>query len=243
MTTIKKNVTVFNSDVEANQGYKYTTNTKFSSVVSNLRLTNITLESIPAGVKSLIDIGCGDGTYTYELYKARTDLTIAATDPATKAVELAKQNYSNIDFFPSNILVPESFANRHYDMAVIRGVLHHLSDPKKAIENTLDLVNYMLIIEPNGNNPVLKYIEKHSAYHVEHEEQSFTTSQLKNWCGDAGWQISSIQYVGFVPFFFPTFLSKMIYFFQPFMEKIPMLRFYLSGQIVILCQKNKNGKR
>ena len=238
MKEVKNNVNVFNQDIESNLGYKYTTNAQFSSVVANKRLTKATLVNIPAEVKSLIDIGCGDGTYTSELNRTRKDLNIVGTDPAEKAIDHAKQNYPNIDFFISNILVSESFANRYYDLAIIRGVLHHLSDQQKAIENTLLLADYMLIIEPNGNNPVLKCFEKHSTYHIEHEEQSFTTKQLKNWCENSGWQISVIKYVGYVPMFFPSFLSKLIYFFQPILEKIPLLRFYLSAQIVILCKKN-----
>jgi 2-polyprenyl-3-methyl-5-hydroxy-6-metoxy-1,4-benzoquinol methylase len=242
MKEVKNNVNVFNKDVELNQGYKYTTNAPFSAVVANKRLTKATLDNLPSNVKTLIDIGCGDGTYTSELKLIRKDLTFAGTDPAEKAIDHAKQNYPEIDFFISNILVQESFTNRYYDMSIHRGVLHHLSDQQEAIKNTFLLADYMLIIEPNGNNPVLKYIEKHSSYHIEHEEQSFTSKQLKKWCLNAGWEISATQFVGFVPMFFPTILSKIVYFFQPFLEKIPLIRFFFSAQIIILCKKNKHGK-
>ena len=237
MNEVKNNVNVFNQDIQDNQGYRYTTNAQFSSVVANLRLTRATLENIPLGLRTLIDIGCGDGTYTNELKRLRNEMNIEGTDPAEIAIAHAKRNFPDIDFFVSNILIPVSFINRYYDMAILRGVLHHLSDQQEAIINTLSLADYMLIIEPNGNNPVLKYIEKHSAYHIEHEEQSFTTNQLLNWCSNAGWKISTVQYVGFVPMFFPGFLSRIIFFFQPLLEKIPILRFYLGAQIVIVCKK------
>jgi SAM-dependent methyltransferase len=242
VTATKENVNVFNRDVEENQGYRYTTNTQFSSVVSNRRLTKVTLDNIPLYVKTIVDIGCGDGTYTAELAHSRNDLTFSGTDPAVKAIEIALRNYPAIDFFTSNILLPESFANRHYDMAIIRGVLHHLSDQQKALDNTLILADNVLIIEPNGNNPVLKYIEKHSRYHVEHEEQSFSTKQLVKWCEQAGYKVQSIQYVGFVPFFFPTLASRIIYFFQPILERVPLLRCYFSAQIVIVCNTEIHGK-
>jgi 2-polyprenyl-3-methyl-5-hydroxy-6-metoxy-1,4-benzoquinol methylase len=237
MSSVKENVNVFNSDIESNQGYKYTTNARFSSIVANKRLTEVTLANIPAGVKTVIDIGCGDGTYTNELFQARKDLVFEGTDPAAKAVAHANRQYQGIQFFTSNILEQESFSGKHYDIAVIRGVLHHLSDQQKAIQNTASLADNMLIIEPNGNNPVLKYIEKHSAYHIEHEEQSFTTRQLRHWCEASGWKVIKVQHVGFVPYFFSTPLSKIIYFFQPLLEKIPVLRYYLGAQIVILCSK------
>ena len=239
MSEVKKNVDVFNADVESNQGYRYTTNSAFSSIVSNRRLTRATLDNIPAGVKTVIDVGCGDGTYTAELARARPDLVFSGADPASKAISLARKNYPGIDFFVANILNRESFNSKSYDLAVIRGVLHHLTDQQKAISIAGELSHHLLIIEPNGNNPVLKYIEKNSAYHVEHEEQSFTTRQLESWCSATGWEIISTGYVGFVPFFFPTLLSRIIYFFQPFLEKVPVLRYYLGGQIVILCKKKQ----
>jgi 2-polyprenyl-3-methyl-5-hydroxy-6-metoxy-1,4-benzoquinol methylase len=237
MKEVKNNVNVFNRDVQANQGYRYTTNAQFSSLVANLRLTKATLANIPSGLKTLIDIGCGDGTYTNELKRLRNGINIEGTDPAEKAIAHAKKNYPDIDFFVSNILIPESLIHRYYGMAILRGVLHHLSDQQEAIKNTLSLADYMLIIEPNGNNPVLKYIEKHSAYHIAHEEQSFSTRQLVTWCLNAGWEISTVQYVGFVPFFSPGFLSRIICFFQPVLGKIPFLSFYLGAQIVIVCKK------
>ena len=60
----KKNVNVFNSDVAENKGYRYTNNAPFSSVVANLRQTQETLKLIDSDAKTLVDIGCGDGTYT-----------------------------------------------------------------------------------------------------------------------------------------------------------------------------------
>ncbi|MBE2287998.1 MAG: methyltransferase domain-containing protein [Chitinophagaceae bacterium] len=87
----KKNVNVFNSDVAENKGYRYTNNAPFSSVVANLRQTQETLKLIDSDAKTLVDIGCGDGTYTEEIAKARPDLKIAGFDPAAVAVQLAKE--------------------------------------------------------------------------------------------------------------------------------------------------------
>jgi hypothetical protein len=93
------------------------------------------------------------------------------------------------------------------------------------------------IYNPNGNNPILKLIEKLSPYHRRHEERSFSSRTLKKWCKEAGYEVERLNYVGFVPFFFPALPAKIIYFFQPFMEKIYPLKKYFGAQIIILCRK------
>jgi 2-polyprenyl-3-methyl-5-hydroxy-6-metoxy-1,4-benzoquinol methylase len=86
----KKNVSVFNKDVAENKGYRYTNNAPFSSQVANLRQTQETLKLIPASAKTIVDIGCGDGTYTIELAEARPDLKFAgsARQPDLAAVSM-----------------------------------------------------------------------------------------------------------------------------------------------------------
>lgn len=233
----KKNVSVFNSDVIENKGYRYTNNAPFSSVVANLRQTQETLKLIDKTAKTLVDIGCGDGTYTAEIAKARPDLEVSGFDPAAVAIDLAKEKNPNINFQVANLLDAASMPNRQFDVAVIRGVLHHLTDPPLAIENAAKIAKKIIIIEPNGNNPILKVIEKTSKYHIEHEERSFSQSQLKKWCKEKNLKVESLTVIGFVPFFFPTVLAKIIYFFQPFLELFWPLKKYFGAQIVIVATR------
>ncbi len=237
MALIKQNVTQFDSDVEENEGYKYTTNAKYSSVVANKRIMEEMYKTIPSTTKSLIDIGCGDGTYTNEIKQKYPHIEVTGIDPSIKGIAIAKKKYSNITFSDINIYDAEKIAEKKYDLSIFSGVLHHMSDQFLAIKNAKLFSDEMLIIEPNGNNFILKWIEKNSQYHIEHEEQSFSTKLLSQWCVDNGWEIKSVNYIGFVPFFFPTLLSKIIYFFQPILEKLPIIRKYLSAQIVIYCKK------
>ncbi len=233
----KKNVSVFNEDVRENKGYRYTSNAPFSSVVANLRQTQETVKLIPANAKSLVDIGCGDGTYTIELANARPDLQVAGFDPAAVAIELAKEKRPDIDFQVANLLDANSLPDKKYDVGVIRGVLHHLTDPPLAIENAARIAHKVIIIEPNGNNPILKVIEKTSKYHIEHEERSFSQKLLTHWCHEKGLKVESLTVIGFVPFFFPTVLAKIIYFFQPFLELFWPLKKFFGAQIVIVASK------
>ena len=111
-----------------------------------------------------------------------------ATDPASKAVVLAKKKYPYIGFFVPNILDEKTYRKQagNYYTAILRGVLHHLNIPELARKNALKLADNFIIVEPNANNPILKYIEKTSKYHIERQEQSFSLPVLKVFCLSAG---------------------------------------------------------
>ncbi len=239
MGTLKKNVNVFNSDVENNEGYKYSTHGSLSSVLANKRMSDEIIAFIDVNAKTLIDIGSGDGVYTNVIHQSRPKISITGFDPAEVAVKIARKNYPEIEFSIGNILENNTFPAKRFDVGVIRGVLHHLNNPELAIKNSGLLADQVVIVEPNGNNPVLKIIEKVSPYHRLHEERSFSSSQLKKWCQENGFVVEKMTFIGFIPMFFPTFLTKVIFFFQPFFEKIYPLKKYFGAQIVILCRKVK----
>lgn len=235
----KKNVSTFNDDVTDNGGYRYTTHAQLSSRLANQRIGEEVFRLLKTitPLNTLIDIGCGDGIYTEEIKNAFPNIEMAGTDPAASAIAHAQIHFPKISFRVENILDDAIDTSRRYDVGVLRGVLHHLSDQEKAIRNSFRLSDTLIIVEPNGNNPIVKLFEKFSPYHQEHEEQSFTTAKLTRWCELAGGTVTKTTYIGFVPFFFPTILARIIYPFQPLLEKIPLLRKYLSGQIVLLCKK------
>jgi 2-polyprenyl-3-methyl-5-hydroxy-6-metoxy-1,4-benzoquinol methylase len=237
MQTQKKNVSEFNQDVKANEGYKYTTNAPFSSIVANKRITDATIKYIPKQSKTIIDIGCGDGIYTNDLKRELQDLEFTGFDPASDAINIANKKYQNINFIVGDLLNEETFPKEKYDVGIIRGVLHHLPNAQQGISKSIQLSDTIIIIEPNGNNPILKYIEKTSQYHIDHEEQSFKSDDLIDWCEKSGFKVSKMEFIGFVPFFFPSLLAKVIYFFQPILEKIPLLGKYFGAQIIMFCQK------
>ena len=215
MITQKKNVEQFNQDVQSNGGYQYTTNARFSSEVANKRITEATLEAIGPNVKTVIDIGCGDGVYTAALKWARPDVSFTGFDPAAEAIDIAREKYPSVEFFVGDLLNPATFPDQKYDLAIIRGVIHHFPNGQKGIENGSLLSDSVVVIEPNGNNPILKWLEKNSKYHVDHEEQSYSTVQLHEFCSQSGLEVKKTGYIGFVPFFFPTVPSKVIYFSSP----------------------------
>jgi SAM-dependent methyltransferase len=237
MSTTKKNVSVFERDVEIGGSYQYTKSGPYSSFVSNKRLTDVTDEIIKkiAGLKTVLDAGCGDGTYTAELKSRNPHIEFTGFDPAEAAIIEASRVTPECNFMVGDILDISSYPKGRFDLVIIRGVLHHLPTQHQAVRNAAEIADYVLIIEPNGNNPILKWIEKTSTYHIEHEEQSFSSRILIEICQKCGLKLQDVSFVGFVPFFFPTLPSRVIHFFQPLLERIPGLARFFGGQIVILA--------
>ena len=238
-TRLKDNVDRFSQDVSGNSGYAYTTNEQFSSTIANQRLTRATLDLLSEGIKTVLDVGCGDGTYTNDLPNARPDLAFSGFDASETAVSRASKVYPDIRFWVDNVLQPSATSGMHFDVAIIRGLLHHTADPALAIANMAQLAKSLIIIEPNGNNPVLKGIEKLSTYHREHEERSFFPWRLAHWCRQAGCEIDSLDYAGFVPFFCPDNFARVLYAAQPYLEQVPVVRQVFSAVSIIKCSQPK----
>lgn len=237
-TAEKQNVNVFNRDAASNDGYQYTTNAPFSSMAANRRLTIATVERIGPAVKTVLDLGCGDGTYTAELKSKFPAVRFVGIDAAAAAIAGANRKHPEVDFRVADALRYETYPQERFDLAIVRGVLHHLPDPRQALKNLMRSADEVLVIEPNGNNPILKVIEIVSPYHREHEEQSFSSSALRRWAEEAGGEVLSLDYVGFIPYFFPTVPAKVIYRAQPTLERVPLVRQVLSAQIVMRVQSN-----
>lgn len=237
-TSLKQNVQEFNRNVNENGGFLYTTNAQFSSHVANKRISDEIFKLIKPEYETLVDIGCGDGMYTHNIKQNFPELDVHGFDPAGSAIQIAKEKYPSVEFSTINLLDPAlPIPDKKYDVGVIRGVLHHLADQQLAISNAFKLADNLIIMEPNGNNPILKLIEKTSKYHIEHEEQSFFQWKLKRWIRKAGGRVDAFRYVGYVPFFFPTLPARIIYLFQPFLERIPVLKHIFSAQFIIACSK------
>ena len=157
----KDGIGPFDQDVTLNGGYLYTTNAKLSSKFANDRLTRATRQMISLKNKSVIDVGCGDGVYTHELFQSEKPKRILGIDASKKAIRIAQKLYQkrNLTFQYVNIYHLERLKTK-FDIAIVRGVLHHVDDPRNAIVSIAKIASTVLILETNGYNPLLKIIEK-----------------------------------------------------------------------------------
>lgn len=230
----KANVGQFDGDASAHGGYVYTRTERLSARLSNGRMSRAMEAAASYAGKTVLDIGCGDGTFTAEL----ADLgprSILGLDPAQRAVERARDSCAarpNVEFQVGNVY-ELSHWDRRFDIVVLRGVLHHLPEPERAVRIACGLGHEVVVLEPNGANPVLKIIERTSRYHIDHEEQSFLPRVIDAWFTGAGATIVHRERINLVPIFCPDWMASTLALFQPLAERTPLVRNVACGQYVV----------
>lgn len=229
----ERNISAFNADVSVNEGYMYTNTDRLSCKYSNGRVSDA-VRSMCGDLrgKKVIDIGCGDGLFTREL----VDLgpaSIMGVDASAGAIDVAQKKNADVPVMKFAVMdVYDLPPGKQYDVAIVRGMLHHLYDVEKAIAAICNTAKEVIVVEPNGYNPVLKIIEKVSPYHVAHEEKSYAPHNLDKWFKNNGGKIVASTYIGLVPIFSPDWLAKTCKFFEPLVENFPLFRKIACGQYV-----------
>lgn len=220
-----RSVDPFEADIAANAGYLYTTNATLSSRLANGRLTDVSLAIGDFAGRRVVDIGCGDGTYTFDLFEAAGPSGITGLDPAEHAVRVAQGKAGGR---PATFVVGSAFElpyrSGSFDVAYLRGVLHHMTRPVEALREALRVATSVVVVEPNGYNPVLKVLERCSRYHIEHGEQSYPPRRLDRWVRDLGGTVERREFAGLVPFFCPDWLARVIKRIEPLVERLPVIR-------------------
>jgi len=222
---IEHNVSQFDADVRANQGYLYTTNPRTSSVLANRRLTDVTRAMVDLRNRRVIDVGCGDGTYVHELFTACAPAAMVGVDASVEAIDKANRAFARPGLrFDACSVYELPYEAGSFDVAVVRGLLHHLDDAPRALARIGTLAREVFVIEPNGYNPMLKLIERFSRYHREHGEKSYPPARLRRWIRELGGTIEREQYAGLVPFFCPDWMATALKAIEPAIEAMPAAR-------------------
>lgn len=240
----EKNIQVFNSDVKKRGRYVYTDINIYSANIASLKQSEeiISLVKGALGKKkdyTVLDVGSGDGTYTFELMQELKPKKIVGFDVAREGVSIANRKIKTsqkgkIKFIQASIYDADKKIKQRFDVAVVRGVLHHLYQPEKGVDAISKLSNRIVVVEPNGYNPFLKIIEKMSTYHKEHEEKSYWPPTLNKWFQKNGFKIKSQHYFGVVPFFSPKTIAKILKKTEPVMENLPYLnRIYCASNAIV----------
>jgi SAM-dependent methyltransferase len=215
----------FSADVAANDGYRYTTDAPLSSRMANQRLTDASLALADFEGKRVIDIGCGDGTYGREIAAEANPAVIVGMEPAQEALEVAQRKADDQRLvFAASSAYALPCRDDSFDIAYLRGVLHHMGDPVRALGEALRVAPLVVVIEPNGYNLGLKVIERVSKYHIEHGERSYAPRTLDRWVSELGGRVVDRRFVGLVPMFSPDWMAKAMKRAEPGLERLPGLR-------------------
>jgi len=109
--------------------------------------------------KTILEIGCGVGATSS--YLEGKYINYIGVDYSKEFIELANQRYSkvNVEYYCSNI--KELKINKKLDLVLGIGVLHHISDIKKALDELRKLSTSNTIfafIEPNSENFLIQFM-------------------------------------------------------------------------------------
>jgi ubiquinone/menaquinone biosynthesis C-methylase UbiE len=225
----EKNIDTFNADTERLGGYVYTAVDRWSTQYATGRQTDALIGMLAKHVPKssrIVDIGCGDGTFTIQIAQRFGPSAIRGIEPAAKAVEAARtripQNLRDVVSFEVGSIY--DFASKGEEVAVARGVLHHLDRPEAAIAHLARQFKSVLVLEPNGYNPALKLIEKLSTYHREHDEKSYWPGALNRWFRGQGLNVVDQNFLCLVPYFCPTPIARLLSIAEPVVECLPVIR-------------------
>lgn len=94
------------------------------------------LDLLPSGVKSILDVGCGEGNFG-ESAKRRFSCTVWGVEPEAGPSQKASQKLDKVinALFDSTLKIEETF-----DAIVFNDVLEHMSDPWSALQYAKQLL-------------------------------------------------------------------------------------------------------
>jgi SAM-dependent methyltransferase len=239
---LERSIDAFNADTEAHGGYIYTSVERWSSQYASRRqndeLIRMLVDHVDPSVR-IADIGCGDGTFTIDIAEKFRPRAIRGVEPAANAVAAAKERIpaklsGSVRFEVGDIYTLRAEGE---GLAIARGVLHHLDRPRTAIGQLAKQFDFVLALEPNGYNPVLKVIEKTSAYHREHDEKSYWPPSLNRWFEQEGFRVVCQKFFCLVPYFCPTPAARFLSTVEPVVEWLPGIRQVCCGTNLVLYKR------
>lgn len=228
----------FESDIETYGRYQYTGSDRFSTVRANRRFSDMILAAADMRGRRVVDVGCGDGTYTVLLGYESGAASVLGIDPAPSAIAAARAKPTGAPVsFRHGTAATLLAEGAQFDVAVYRGVIHHVAEPAAEIKAALHLAPVVVFLEPNGTNLVLKLLERFSTYHRAHDEKSYTASTYRTWIAAGGGRVRSLSYFGLVAYFSPEWLARTGARLEPIVERIAGLRAIACGQLTIVAER------
>lgn len=234
----------FERDVLHTGGYAYTTGRRLSSSLANARMTAASLAAAAWREQRVVDLGCGDGTYTAELLELGEPASIHGIDPSPAAVLAAQKRVDDPRLtFAVGSAYEVPAGDGEFDVAYLRGVLHHTERPFDVLAEALRVAPLIVVVEPNGYNAGLKVLERVSTYHREHGETSYSPRRLDRWVTELGATVLTRDFIGFVPMFSSDRYARVAKRLEPWLERRRCVREATCAQYVFSAAAGARRRR
>lgn len=162
----------------------------------NLERIRRTIEAIPKDVRSIADVGCGNGVFVNHLSEIRPDLKIIGVDRSKMALSFVKVDKveADIDSLP--------FPNESFDCATCLEVLEHLPVPiyKPALQELARISSKYLIISVPFSEIIEDSYTKcpgcKSIFNYQMHLRRYEENDMRNLLAPYGFECTSVQKLG-----------------------------------------------
>ena len=149
----------------------------------------------PLKFNSVLDVGCGQGSFLTELKLNFPHIVPNGIDISSSALALARQRLPDGNF--SALDISEKSLDEKYDLVVCSEVLEHIPDDVSAIANLRQMTkNYLLVTTPQGR---MRQFETQIG-HVRNYSRGELVAKLES----NGFAVLSVVQWGF-PFYSPLY--------------------------------------
>jgi SAM-dependent methyltransferase len=187
---------------------------------------------------SVLELGCGDGEFAVEVL-ARHYRHVVALEKSPTAVEraVARPGGGNVRFLTADVVAHEYPAGERWDGAFLIGFLHHVKrGTRVVVERLARVAPRVIVMEPNGNNPMRKLLEHLPSYR-EGGEESFRLAELVAIFGRAGYRLRERAAINLFPPFAPDVLFPMVRGVERLVEAMPALHALCSSHVLGFAAK------
>lgn len=125
---------------------------KFTSSYNRMEKMVMFVDNLPTKPKTILDVGCGTGYFSFILSKKFPEAEIIGIDISNIALKLGKQSYSKIIFKKVNAEKKIPFKNNYFDLVISGEHIEHLVDVDSYLEeiNRVTKKNgHLIITTPN----------------------------------------------------------------------------------------------
>lgn len=115
---------------------------------------------------SLLDVGCGDGRFLYELHKAMPEKSLSGIDFSESPLRFARAFNPDLEFLRGNIAEDRGLMTKKYDAITLVEVIEHIPGDQlgafiEGVARRLNPSGRLLLTTPTDNIPVSKKHYQH----------------------------------------------------------------------------------